>query len=382
MRRARPLAAQWRKWWRHHRPWVALGLLVAGALAAVWVLLVVPWRNPNHPRLGPQRQVHTSIPILGVHTRLTDEVEQTKIQRTLEMVRQMRAAWDVEYFPWNYVQRDGPNQWDWAHTDLVIDHAQRQGLKVIARLDAVPQWARPKDTADTYLDPGHYADYARYVAAFVKRYRGKIAACIIWNEPNLAYEWGYRTPDPGAYSQLLKLSYRAAKLADPNVLVLAAPLAPTIEQSPAALEDTVYLRRLYAAGAAPFFDGLAAHTYGWQNPPEQPAAVGVVNFQRVTLLRQVMVANGDGAKQVYVTETGWNDFPRWIRAVSPTEQVRYSVQAVQLAEHWPWLATLCFWEFRLPAVTHTYNDNWSLVRSDFSPTPLYLALQKLATGTA
>jgi len=357
---------------------VALALLAAGVLAALWVLVVAPLRNPNRLRLGPQRHVVTSIPILGVHTRLTDEVEQAKIQRTLEMVRQMGAAWDVEYFPWNYVQRDSPTEWDWAHTDLVIDHAQRQGLKVIARLDAVPRWARPKNTADTYLDPSHYVDYARYVAAFVQRYRGKIVACVIWNEPNLAYEWGYRQPDPAAYAQLLKLSFAAAKQANPQVQVLAAPLAATTEQSPAALEDTIYLQRLYAAGAAPFFDGLAAHSYGWQNPPDQAAAVGVVNFQRVTLLRQVMVANGDAAKQVYVTETGWNDFPRWIRAVSPAEQVTYSVRAVQLAERWPWLAALCFWEFRLPNVTHTYNDSWSLVRTDFSPTPLYLALQRLA----
>ncbi|MBX3058034.1 MAG: hypothetical protein KF770_16325 [Anaerolineae bacterium] len=36
---------------------------------------------------------------MGVHTRLTDEVEEWKIKRSLQMVRQMGAPWIVEFFP-------------------------------------------------------------------------------------------------------------------------------------------------------------------------------------------------------------------------------------------------------------------------------------------
>ena len=35
-----------------------------------------------------------------------------------------------------------PGVFDWTHSDLVIDHAERQGLQVIARLGFVPPWAR------------------------------------------------------------------------------------------------------------------------------------------------------------------------------------------------------------------------------------------------
>ncbi|MDE3074640.1 MAG: hypothetical protein KGJ86_04355 [Chloroflexota bacterium] len=360
-------------------------LAIAGVGVAwllVWQLLVTPWRDPNRLRLPPQQQVSTAVPILGVHTRLTDEVEQSKIRRTLEMVRRMGAQWDVEYFPWNYVQRHGVGEWDWTHADLVVDHAQRQGLKLIARLDSVPVWARPRDTAYSYLDPSHYADFGNFVYQFVRRYRGKVAAYVIWNEPNVSYEWGVRPPDPEAYAQLLKVAYQRAKQADSQAVVLAAPLAPTLEKSNLALDDLDYLDRLYDAGAAPYFDGLAAHTYGWRNPPDQAPSAGAVNLRRVELLRQVMVRHGDGGKMVYVTETGWNDYPRWIRAVSPSQRTDYTVEAVRLAQSWPWLAAFCIWEFRLPTVTHTYNDAWYLVRTDFSPTPVYLALRRLAAGNA
>src|SRR5262245_17015476 len=112
-------------------------LLAAPVLTGLlsWQVLAEPLLHPNRLRLPEQQQVETRLPKLGVHTRLTDEVEQRKVQRTFEMVREMGAGWDVEYFPWNYIQRNGRDGWDWNHADLVVEHANRQGLKLIARLD-------------------------------------------------------------------------------------------------------------------------------------------------------------------------------------------------------------------------------------------------------
>ena len=59
---------------------------------------------PDLVLLGPQQQVDSSMPVLGVHTRLTDEVEEWKIKRSLEMVREMGATTIVEFFPWAYYQ--------------------------------------------------------------------------------------------------------------------------------------------------------------------------------------------------------------------------------------------------------------------------------------
>ncbi|MBV9120006.1 MAG: transporter substrate-binding domain-containing protein [Chloroflexi bacterium] len=348
-------------------------------LMVVWRAVIGPALDPNSLRLPAARQVETRLPKLGVHTRLTDEVEQSKIQRTLEMVNDMGAAWDVEYFPWNYVQPKDPGQWDWAHADLVVNHAQAQGLRLIARLDGVPEWARPPLTAHSLLLPEQQASFAAYAAAFAARYRGKVTAYVVWNEPNVDYEWGDRAPDPAAYAALLKAVQPAIKQADPNALVLTAALAPTTEKSAAAMDDLDFLQGLYEAGAGPFFDGLAAHAYGWQRPPEDVPDAATVNFRRVELERQIMVANGDSAKDVYITESGWNDYARWIRAVGPRDRVDFTLRAVQLASDWDWLAAICVWDFRLPAPAHTFNDGWSLVNFDFTPTPTYVALQRLAT---
>jgi tetratricopeptide (TPR) repeat protein len=80
-------------------------------------------------------------------------------QAHLEMVRELGAPWIVEYFPWAYVEEQ-PGRYNWTHNDLVIDHANRQGLQVIARLGYVPQWARPAETSPLYLDEERFADFA------------------------------------------------------------------------------------------------------------------------------------------------------------------------------------------------------------------------------
>ena len=327
---------------------------------------------------GPPQRVHTSHPLLAVHTRLTDEVEAWKIQRSLQMVRQMGASAIVEFFPWAYYQaQDGSIAWE--HPDLVVEHAHAQGLQIVARIGLTPDWARPPDTPLTYLDAGAYGYFAAFAAAFAARYQGKVGYLIVGNEPNLSYEWGYRVTTPQDYVDLLRVVYPAVKAANPDVTVLAGALAPTLEPagSPWGLNDLVYLDEMYAAGAADYFDGLAVHVYGLTFPPEAEPDPGVLNFRRVELMRQVMVAHDDAATPMYITETGWNDHPRWTRAVRPGQRITYTLDAVRYAEaNWPFVELLAIWAFRFPAPTKSYMDYYTLVTPEFIPKPIYDALQE------
>ena len=73
---------------------------------------------------------------------------------------------------------------------------------------------------------------------------------VIWNEPNLAFEWGYRPPDPAAMPSCLRMAYARAKEANPEIQVLAAGLAPTWPRRAAsgAWTISIYLQRMYDAG--------------------------------------------------------------------------------------------------------------------------------------
>jgi sugar phosphate isomerase/epimerase len=340
-------------------------------LAASAPVTVVP--------LGPQQTVRTVNPKIGIHTRLTDEVEPAKIKRTLEMVREMGAQWIVEYFPWAYIE-PLPGIYDWQHADLVVDHANRQGLTVIARLGMVPQWARPDESATSFLDEAHYPDFARFVGAFVAHFRDRVDYVIIWNEPNLALEWGFQPVDPAAYTHLLRIAAAAARSANPGVHILAGALAPTLAptNSEWGMNDLEYLRRMLEAGAADHFDLLAVHAYGWVYPPDSDPAPDVVNFRRVELLHRLLAEQGAGDKPVIITEGGWNDHPRWTHAVKPAQRIQYTIRAYQLAQDWPWCRAVVLWAFRYPWPAMSYLDYFTFVASDFTPKPLYLEVQHYA----
>jgi len=355
---------------------------------ALLALLCLVAGQPPAPvvALGSQQQVVTVNSKIGIHTRLTDEVEPWKIKRTLEMVREMGAGWIVEYFPWAYAE-PLPGRYDWTHADQVVDHARRQGLQVIARLGMVPEWARPgtddRPTTPTFLDEEGFSAFAEFARTFARHFRGRVAAIVVWNEPNIALEWGYRPVDPEGYTALLRMAYTAVKQADPEAVVLGGALAPTLAPpgDPEGMNDLDYLRRMLAAGAGDAMDGLAVHAYGWQAPPDAPASAATVNFARTELLHEILREAGHPALPVYITEGGWNDHPRWTKAVLPGQRAAFTVRAYQkAAEEWPWCEVVALWAFRYPRPANSYLDYFTFVTSDFVPKPIYTAVQQYARG--
>ncbi len=361
-----------------HSPFTIFFLLL---LCALLIFALPASSPPASIELGPQQRVETVNPKMGVHTRLTDEVEPWKIKRSLEMVREMGAPWIVDYFPWAY-HEPFPGLFDWTHSDLVIDHARRQGLSVIARLGMTPEWARPGDSASSFLAPAQYEAFGDFVQAFVERYGDRVTAIIIWNEPNLALEWGFQPVDPEGYTDLLKVAYRRAKAANPRVQVLGGALAPTLAPpgSDQAMDDLVYLQRMLAAGAGEAMDGLAAHAYGWVFPADDPPDPAVINFRRVELAHQVLVNNGYANLPVYLTEGGWNDHPRWTRAVKPAQRIENTLRAYDLVEQWPWAKMMAVWAFRYPWPARTYLDYFTFITPEFDPKPIYLEIQRYSQG--
>ena len=346
------------------------------------LLLLPSALPPGEIELGPQQRVITINPKMGIHTRLTDEVEPWKIKRTLEMVREMGAPWIVEYFPWAY-HEPFPGVFNWSHSDLVINHANRQGLTVIARLGLVPEWARPADSASSFLPPEHYADFGDYVQAFADRYGDRVAAIIIWNEPNLALEWGFQPVDPAAYAHLLVMAHRRVQQSHhPDLRVLGGALAPTLAPpgNDQAMDDLIYLRRMLDAGAGEAMDGLAAHAYGWSFPADDPPDPQVVNFRRVELAHQVLVDHGYTNMPIYITEGGWNDHPRWTRAVKPAQRIQNTLRAYELVKSWPWAKMVALWAFRYPWPARTYLDYFTFVTPEFQPKPIYLEVQRYSQG--
>ena len=216
---------------------------------------------------------------------------------------------------------------------------------------------------------------------------GESATSNYETSPISPLKWGHRRADPAAHSQLLRVGYTRAKEADPNVVVLSAPLAINVEDVAMRgnMSDLTFLEGMYEAGAGAYFDILSANGFGLGYPPEEPPAADVLNLRRVELQRAIMERHGDGRKPVWINEYGWNapaqDFPTeplvWARATE-SEQADFTVRGVAWArERWPWLGVVNIWYFRQaghigPARAVYY---FALVDPQFNPRPVYDSLR-------
>lgn len=281
----------------------------------------------------------------------------------------------VQVFPWREVEPTR-GQFHWEVTDQIVTGAEYYGLGLVIRLDQHPAWA-----SDVNLSlngpPDKLDDYGDYVQRVGERYRGRVRAYIIWNEPNLALEWGGQPPDPVAFTDLLRVGYEAVKIGDPEALVVAPGLAPTNSHDARAMDERLFLREIYRAGAAPYFDILAAHPYSFGQTPNAPESDSQhPSFGRLAELRQIMVENGDAYKPVWVTEMGWTVDPPLEQAgigVTLVQQASYLAEALTIIrQEWPWVELVTVWNLSVPMAGDPFGG-YSLLDESGQPRPAYQA---------
>ena len=81
----------------------------------------------------------------------------------------------------------------------------------------------------------------QFARAVAERYKGRVDAYQIWNEPNLSREWGNRPPNAAEYTELLRIANQTIKEIDSDVLV-------TITQK---YNDTTYVVNFWATWCSP-----------------------------------------------------------------------------------------------------------------------------------
>ena len=131
--------------------------------------------------------------------------------------------------------------------------------------------------------------------------------------------------------------------------------------------------------------------YGLLGGPDDPRVdPSNVTFSRPTLVRELMLRNGDGDRPIWATEMGWNVNPPQLPEqrfgrVTPSLQARYTVRALErVSEQWPWLDVVCVWFWKRPDEAHRGQD-WfwfRLADPDFSLQPVYYALRDYAVTQA
>ncbi|MCC6167052.1 MAG: SH3 domain-containing protein [Caldilineaceae bacterium] len=285
--------------------------------------------------------------------------------RDLTLMKEANFDWVKQAFAWETIEGSGKGQFDWSISDRVVTHVNGAGLKLLARLSSDPEltnfWAgHPPANAD------NFADFAFAVAS---RYNctpqavGCIQAYQIWNEPNLAREWGNNRPNPAQYAEFLGKAYAAIKRGNPNAIVISAGMAPTGDNNDVAMPDDIFYDGMYQAmggSSDGYFDMLGVHGAGFAAPPELDPAEAASNqayggyrffaFRHVEDIRAIMERYGDTGKKIVLLEFGWTYDPinaayKWHGAdagITDMVQADYLRRAYEYAAaNWqPWIGLM------------------------------------------
>lgn len=273
---------------------------------------------------------------------------------------------------WHLLEAQGAGitgDWFWTDLDAQVRAIESAGAQVIIQMAQSPCWAssapQKRCQDPNYIDyikypPSNPDDYGRAFARIASRYKGRILAYEIWNEPNLTVNWKPFNPRPRAindgynsfvdlaaaqrYTALVKATYSRLKAADPNAFVLAGSIAGG---------DAAYVKALYTAGIKGYFDALAIHPYtdvypGLSTsfgPAECPAAVLEPKFWCFKLgverINQAMRTAGD-TRKIWFTEFGFDSNTQW-NGSGLTGQATHLEQAIKLIQGWNFVPVVAWY---------------------------------------
>lgn len=281
-------------------------------------------------------------------------------------------GWTREEFSWDRIE-PSPGVFQWDETDAAVSVAEQHGLKVLGLIAYSARWARidPNQTTSPPRDP---EQYARFVAAVVSRYKGRVSHWELWNEPDSPVFWPPK-PNAAAYATLLSAAYRAAKTADPSSTILNAGLL--IGMNHRGYWD--YLDQWAQAGGSRSVDAFAWHAYC---DPQSPEQGGYPSIQRE--LRRRLDAAGLGKTSLWLTEQGWATIANYNKSVSFEDQAAYVVRAHVLALSEPNVATFFWFLFRDGGNRESDPEqSFGILHPDGSPKPafcMYVVMTSLLRG--
>jgi hypothetical protein len=199
-----------------------------------------------------------------------------------------------------------PGVYDFSRYDVWMRSVASHRMRVLPILFNTPSFRGRQSRRGTY-PPRDFDAYARFAAAVVGRYgpngsffqdnpdvpKVPIRSWQIWNEPNLRVYWLPR-PNARAYVRMLRAAYEAIKGVDRRAEVVTAGIPATLLSG--AIRFETFIRGMYKAKGARYFDTLAPNAYG-------RTAQDVI--QSMGGLRNLMNRNGDRRGKIWVTEVGW-----------------------------------------------------------------------------
>ena len=287
--------------------------------------------------------------------------------RALFMTQQAGFDWVKQQVRWDEIE-GVRNVYAWRCVDDVVRLAEPYGLNILLSINTVPKWARNDDGSPnaTY--------FAAFAAAVAQRYKGRIQAIEVFNEPNLFIEWNARL-NPAGYAQLLAAASTRIRQIDPNILIISAGLAPTRWNDwGAALDDLKFMQQI-AGTVSRSADCVGVHYNDGHSSPldsGSPFEQLVTQYHTLTGLRVCLTEFGIAAP---ITGQKPPAGFEWSANTTEGDAARWLAEGVRWTQlHPDVMRLIVVWNFNYYSSLDDSNSLYSLEVGD-KLRPAYYALR-------
>jgi len=279
-------------------------------------------------------------------------------------------------FSWSAIEPQR-GTYDWTRYDQLVTAMAEHSIQVVAVLHDSPDWARIPGQIDfPDAPPALPSDFSIFVGQVVKHFQERVLYYQIWDLPNRPDRWGGADVIATDYLKLLAEGFNAARSSNSEAKIILAEFDPMYSDGTIGA-DLAFLRLLYRVGVAPFFDIATARIDGGSYTPyDRQVNSSRKNLARVILFRELLDAQGDREKPVWMSHFGWdasNSGP-----VTREEQADFLLAAIKRARaEWPWMGLMFSWSL-LPDSGVPAEAGYSLLDATGSRTPAFTDLSEFS----
>lgn len=223
------------------------------------------------------------------------------VEKDYALLDDLGTVWWRRTCRWSSLERK-QGAWDFSTWDRYVEEALANKKKLLAILAYDTSWIYQENRSLDKITAQELPFFINYVETVVSRYRGKIAAYEIWNEPNMPRFW---KGSAEGFAALTLAAVKKIREVDPGAFIVAGALWRVPKN---------YIRQLFKSGAMDYVDAISFHPYA-----VNPAGAVRAGDRMIKAMEQYHYGGEIWATEAGYPTGGWypsrvreNNFPKYI----------------------------------------------------------------------
>ena len=147
-------------------------------------------------------------------------VKPEQFEDLAKLTKMAGIIWVRDRLRWGEIEPERGIRQEWGRYDHSAEAQIKHGLKVYQVFHDTPRWA--KEDKSSRSMPDDLRDIYNFAVEMANRFKGKVAAWEVWNEPDIIH---FSDEMGDSYAAMLKAMYLGFKSADPELPVLICSFA-------------------------------------------------------------------------------------------------------------------------------------------------------------